>query len=154
MEFVYREAYEKKSIRLQNQYMQSMGERIRQLRKMMGLSQERLAELLEIKQPSLSDIETGKTETLASSTLVGLVKHLRTTHEFILQGADPDVGIETAIAQAELANIYAALSRDKRAELLGFARGLLAGSKIAEARDIPELRPPGPVPHKTRQKVV
>lgn len=106
-----------------------MGDRIRLLRKSMRLSQERLAELLEIKQPSLSSIETGKTQALAGATLAGLVQHLRTTQDFILYGADSEDELEDAMAQAELVSIHSALSPKKKAELVGFARGLLVGSR-------------------------
>ena len=75
-----------------------LGERIKQRREELGLRQVDVARLVKIKQPSLSLIESGETESLRAATLMGLAKALKTTPKWIMTGKgshDPDP-IQTA----------------------------------------------------------
>lgn len=66
--------------------MTSIGKRIRELRVAKGISQSTLAAGAGITQPSLSQIESGATESLSATTLDGLSKALGVTHAQLLHG--------------------------------------------------------------------
>ena len=75
-----------------------LGRRIAALREAKGLSQPALAKLIGIAQPSLSDIESGKTRSLKGNTLAGLIKHLDVTAESLL---DPSAESKGPLTLAE-----------------------------------------------------
>lgn len=94
--------------------MSTIGQRVRQLRKLRGFSQVELAQLVGISQGSLSLIEKNKTEVPAGDTVAGLCKALRTTPDFLIAGAgDPD-SIESAIQEHELVFLWRDLPEEAR----------------------------------------
>lgn len=103
-----------------------MGDRVRQLRLRHGLKAVDLARAIGIKQPSVFDIESGRTKTLRGNTLARLCEELRTTADFLLYGATGSVGIELATMEAELTYTVRALSPDRRVALIEYARFLMA----------------------------
>ena len=112
-----------------NPCMDSIGKRVKALRKSAGLTQAQLADLVGITQPSLSSIESDQSTKIRAATMNGLADALRTTTQYILFGREDGRSLENEIEQAELAHIYEDLPPDRRAQLLGFARGLHLGSK-------------------------
>lgn len=67
--------------------MHIKGDRVRQLRKTLGLSQEELAEAVAIDQTQISDYERSKGNPTASS-LVGLADALGTSADYLLGRTD------------------------------------------------------------------
>ena len=66
----------------------AMGKRIKRLRREQRLSQERLAELIDVSTPHMSNIENGKTR-FSLQVLVDLTNALKTTPDvLLLQEAD------------------------------------------------------------------
>lgn len=61
----------------------ALGNRVRQLRKERKLSQERLAELIDISVPHMSNIETGKTK-LSLQVLINLANALQVSPDVLL----------------------------------------------------------------------
>lgn len=102
--------------------MNTIGSRIRFLRKKRGLKQTALAQMVGITQGSLSLIENDETEVPAGRTLAGLCAALKTTPEFILGGeGDPD-SIEAAIQENELIHLWRDMPQEQRDMLLDVAR--------------------------------
>lgn len=67
----------------------NLGARIKRRREELGLQQIDLARRVGISQPSLSNIESGKTKSLRAATLVGLARALKTTTRWIMTGRGP-----------------------------------------------------------------
>lgn len=112
-----------------NGRMESIGGRVRALRTSRHLSQLALAKKLGITQSALSQIENGLTITLSGQVLAGLCEHLTTTSDFILEGADTESGLETAMQIAEVKSIMRKLPAQARETLVSQAR-LLARATI------------------------
>lgn len=64
--------------------MQSVGKRLKTARKRRGLTQAALAGLAHVKQPSISEIETGETKIIAGDTLLKLCSALRVRPQWLL----------------------------------------------------------------------
>lgn len=95
--------------------MDTIGSRVRALRKVRGYSQEALAALVGITQGSLSLIERNKTDVPAGSTLAGLCKALQTTPDFLIAGGGCDPGsIQSAIEGHELVFLWRELPDEAR----------------------------------------
>lgn len=104
--------------------MKKLGDRVKELRDARQLSQKQLAKLAGITQPSLSDIESGKTkgEDLKAPTLLGLASGLKADPEYLLNGkGDP--------LQYQLIYVYKKLSHAGRDQLLGNANRILSSER-------------------------
>lgn len=66
----------------------TFGERVRALRKLRNLSQDQLAKLADISQPSLSSIERGETQLgdIKDGTMTGLLRALAVNRPFLTRG--------------------------------------------------------------------
>lgn len=120
--------------------MSSIGARVRQLREDREMKSSELARAIGIRQPSLIDIEKGRTKTLRGNTLARLCEELRTTADFLLYGEMAPAGIELALMERELTMALRALTPERRIALIEYARFLLAqppGAKPAPARQAP-----------------
>lgn len=67
----------------------TLGERIRHARSLRGLSQTQLATMGGIKQPSMSDLETGETKEPMATTLIALANALRVRYEWLAHEEGP-----------------------------------------------------------------
>lgn len=99
----------------------SIGKTIARLRKARQLSQPELARRVGISQPSLSNIENDKTETLRGETLAGLCRELGVLPDTILRSA-PDANPAAVAQEAELTAIWRVLTTEDRSHLLAAAR--------------------------------
>lgn len=106
--------------------MSSIGERVRYLRELHGLSQATLARRIGIAAPSLSEIENNHTKSLKGKTLNGMCEHLRTTADYLIYGVDEGAGLQLATMEAELLFVIRALAPERRMALMEFARHLMA----------------------------
>lgn len=121
----------------------SIGQTIARLRKARQLSQPELARRVGISQPSLSNIENDKTETLRGETLAGLCRELGVLPDTILRSA-PNTN-PTAVAQeAELTAIWRVLTTEDRGHLLAAARAfrerMMPGRLSSVAADPDKIR--------------
>jgi transcriptional regulator with XRE-family HTH domain len=68
---------------------QTMGDRIRFLRKAKGLTQEQLAQQLGVSLAAVSHWEIGNTKNIKNQTFLALCKIFDTSQEFLVNGPDP-----------------------------------------------------------------
>lgn len=116
------------------------GERIKDLRKSMGLTQPELAELAKIKQASLSELETGETKRPRGDTLVRIAKALQVDPDWLITGAgSPARAVQPDEAQQELLAIWNDLAEANRIALMATARALL-GSQPKPTKNAPFKR--------------
>ncbi len=99
-----------------------LGERLRESREYLGLSQEAVAEALGIPRPSVSAIEAGKRK-VSSVELTRLARLYRRPYEFLLgeQGTNDDAVDDTS---KELYRAASELSDTDREQVLRFAQFL------------------------------
>ena len=81
--------------------MNKLKDRAKQARKLSGFNQPEAAKEIGITQPSLSDIETGKTSKIEATTLLGMVKAYQIDPFWLLyglktKGVKENVGIYNA----------------------------------------------------------
>jgi transcriptional regulator with XRE-family HTH domain len=113
--------------------MNTIGGRVRFLRKLRGFSQVELAALAGIAQGSLSLIEKNKTEMPAGDTLAGLCKALRTTPEYIVSGVEDPSSIESTVQEAELLHVWRSLPPDARQLVLDNASAVRKAFKPTQS---------------------
>ena len=83
--------------------IQGLGERLRHARKDRKLSQVSLAKAAGIKQPSLSELESGESKSISGDTLVSIAAALRVRPEWIVTGKGPrDVAPQQALTEDEI----------------------------------------------------
>lgn len=88
----------------------TLGERVRARRKELKMTQVALANLVGIKQPSLSDIENGETTEMKGSTLLQLAAALRMNPEFLRTGRGSMIlPIDPNVEESEALGIFRAL---------------------------------------------
>jgi transcriptional regulator with XRE-family HTH domain len=105
--------------------METIKERVKALRLGLRLSQTDLANRCGVTQPSIANIERGRTTEIKGYLLEALAKELNTTPAYILNGASTQVDHESSMMQAEIAAIFLKLSPDDQSALLRTARGML-----------------------------
>lgn len=108
--------------RVQNFCVSTIAKRIKVLRTSRMLTQVQLAALLNVKQNTISDLETGKSETMTAATLEALCRVLVTTPGFILYGSENELTLESHMQEAELVAIFRELPASAQSALLGSAR--------------------------------
>ncbi len=119
--------------------MDTIGARIKALRMGKQLNQAELARRVGIAQPSLYNIETGKTKSIKGYVLDALAKELNTTTSYLLEGADGPQGHETSMMLAEVQAIFRKLPEADQESLLRTARGLLATSTPSTLNPFPNV---------------
>lgn len=104
--------------------MENIGGRVKALRMAQGWSQTEAATHLSIKQPSLADIESGKTKSLAGLTLATMCRVFHTTAEYLMFGTAPHEDPELPLIEAEMLYMLRGMSPERRSALLESARGM------------------------------
>lgn len=104
----------------------SIAARVKALRAGRQLSQAKLAEEVGCSQPTVANIERGRTQEIKGYVLARLAAALHTTPEYILRGGNDPEAIDGAADEAELLGIFRRLSKEDRAQLLRQARGMIA----------------------------
>src|SRR6476469_353105 len=82
--------------------MNTIGSRVKLLRKGRQMTQEALAKAIGISQPALSMIESGATESVSGEVLAGLCREITTTSDFVLYGSGTVDDFESAMQIAEV----------------------------------------------------
>ena len=106
--------------------METIGARVRMLRMSKNLSQNRLAELCGVSQPTIANIERGRTTEVKGYVLSALARVLISTEQFILHGVDGDDGHEADLMLAELSAIWRMQPLADKHALTRAARGMVA----------------------------
>lgn len=101
--------------------MKTLAERAKFARKKANLNQNTAAKKIGIKQPSLSDIETGKTKNLAASTLIGIAKAYKVNATWLETGKDEKKTIkeESALYNAE---VMPAIKKSDQVPVIGMVQ--------------------------------
>ena len=110
--------------------MESIGQRVARLRASRQISQAKLAEEVGCAQPTIANIERGRTTQIKGYVLQALASALGTTPEHILDGGTQG-DTEDSSLQAELIRIWHKLPKGHRETLLQTARGLLRAAEIS-----------------------
>lgn len=120
--------------------MPTIGERVKRLREGRLISQRQLAEEVGVKQPTIANIEGGRTKQIKGYVLEKLAEALNTTTSYILTGDKHQGAADEAAIQAELVGIWKKLPEPYRTTLLQTARGLLKAAEVTP----PTLKAPQP----------
>lgn len=130
--------------------MPSIGSRVARLRAARLISQAQLAQEVGVSQPTIANIERGRTTEIKGYVLERLAKALNTTGKYILEGEASEGGVGSAASEAELVGIWHKLPSPHQDTLLQTARGLLRAAEITPPTvPAPAVRPPA----KLRQPV-
>lgn len=105
--------------------MDTIANRLKSLRISKRLSQRQLAASCGVSQPTIANIERGRTTEIKGYVLEALAKELSTTSMYILEGVTNHRTHEQAMMVAELRSIFGKLSIDDQHQLVRMARGLL-----------------------------
>lgn len=97
---------------------------MRALRTGLAMTQAELARRCEVTQPSIANIEGGRTTEIKGYLLERLARELHTTPAYILQGAKSEDDHEATMLQAELVAIFAKLAPEDQQALIRSARGM------------------------------
>jgi hypothetical protein len=100
-----------------------------------------------IKQPSLHNIESGKTVTLRGATLAGLCRALGVTPDMILKGGTASPSPETMLYEQELLSAWRQMTQKDQDHLLAIARALRDKMKTAAPKPI------APTPSGEKQRI-
>lgn len=72
----------------ENGHMETMGDRIRTLRKSKGWTQQKLADELGVTREAVSQWESGEIKNIKLATFLALIELFGTTHEYLVHGPD------------------------------------------------------------------
>jgi len=105
-------------------FMETIGARVTALRKSKRLSQRALADACEVSQPTIANIERGRTTEVKGYVLEALARELNTSTTYLLEGAEDEDGHEADMRRVELVAIFQRLSEADQEALLRAARGM------------------------------
>ena len=105
-------------------FMQDIGGRVRSLRTGMQISQRDLAKKCGLSQPTIANIERGRTTELKGYVLEALARELNTTQGFILNGPDSIDDHESVMMETEINAIFKSLSMEERETVLKVLRAM------------------------------
>lgn len=125
--------------------METIGQRVAALRAARRISQQALADEIDVSQPTIANIERGRTTEIKGYVLDKLARALNTTTTFILKGDVQQGGADEAATQAELVGVWLKLPPAHRDTLLQTARGLLRAAEVSPPTS-PSPRKPAAVP--------
>lgn len=101
--------------------IQSLGERLREARRARKVTQAQLAKAAGVKQPSISELETGETKMISGDTLIAISSALRVRPEWLLTNRgqmEDDVGATLSPDERQLLANYRAATPRWRVSLL------------------------------------
>jgi len=113
-------------------HMDTLGKRVRGLRKTHGLTQTQLAQKVGVSQSAISDIESGDTKVTLGPTMAALCAALRTNPDWLQSGhGSPGPAVTTGIDEGELLAIFRVLPEEMRTALMMTARSMQAATAPA-----------------------
>lgn len=124
--------------------METIAKRVTALRKAKRLSQRKLADLCGVSQPTIANIERGRTLEVKGYVLDALAVALNTSVSYILHGVESEHAHESAMFLVELSAIFPRLDIEDQEAMLRFARGALQSTNAKPSQAVPFLRLPAP----------
>jgi transcriptional regulator with XRE-family HTH domain len=118
-------------------FMQTMGNRVKALRISKRMTQQQLADAIDVTQPAITKIEKGKTQVVTSVVLDKLAKELSSTSSYILHGSTNSEDHEHAMISAEMVAIFMSLPLVDKETILRIARSMSSEKK--QAKKVPQL---------------
>lgn len=104
----------------------SVGSRIKALRIEKGMDQGELARAAKIKQSTLSDLESGRSQRPRGDSLVRLAAVLQVDHDWLMTGHGlPLPKVQPDIDESHLLAMYRAMTDANRSALIATARALM-----------------------------
>ena len=122
--------------------MSTIGERVTALRTSRRLSQRKLAELCGVSQPTIANIERGRTIEIKGYVLDALAIALNTSASYVLHGVLSENEHEASMYAVELSAIYKRLQPADQDTLLRMARTMLQSVSAPSHVSSPFLRLP------------
>lgn len=104
-------------------HMETIGLRVRSLRKVAGLNQTELARVVGLDQSTISDIERGSNVQFSGKALLKMAEALKTSPFFIIYGQDIPA-LSLSPDEAELVTVYRQAPPDQRTALITLARAM------------------------------
>ena len=118
-----------------------VGKRIKERRDLLGVTQDQLAALAGITQPTLSSIERGDTKRPEAVTILAIAAALRTSPYLLVYDHVPPSAMQHTVAA--LVDLWDRLDEDQRKQVVAYAQ------ELDDSRgDPPKLLP---APTKTKQ---
>jgi len=124
--------------------METIGQRVAALRTARRLSQRKLAELCGVSQPTVANIERGRTNEVKGYVLEALAVALNTTVAYLLHGVVNENEHEVSMFAVELSTIFRRLEPADQDTLLRMARTMLQSGGNHIPQPVPFLRLPAP----------
>ena len=113
-----------------------IGERVRQHRKLAGLTQMALSKRAGIRQSSLSEIERGETHSLRGDTLIQLARALQISPDYLRTGRGDPAALSAATEdESQLLAIFRSVPASAQAAIMGAATGVLRAQPEPSAAD-------------------
>lgn len=105
------------------------GQRVRQKRKALGMTQHDLAKRAGVEQPTISDLERDVTQSVSAATMLRVAAVLETNPHYLMTGrGDPDAMLPEG-SSAQLLEIFSSLTPTNQAAALAAASALLDSQK-------------------------
>lgn len=104
--------------------MNEVGKRVATLRKAMRISQRELSARCEISQPTVANIERGRTHEVKGYVLEALARELNTSTGFILYGAETEDDHEDTMMITEITHIFRKLTRQEKDTVITVVRAM------------------------------
>lgn len=121
--------------------MKTIGSRLRARRKELKLTQVQVAQRAGIKQGTLSELETDKTNAPAGLTLAGLCRALETNARWVLEGkGDHVASYPRSDSEQEAMELFQAMTPEQQELWVKIGQTMIDQNRPGPAG--PELRPP------------
>lgn len=112
--------------------MDDIGQRIRKLRLERKLTQGQLAKAIGITQGSLTQLETGKSKSPASTTLTELARVFEVDPDWLMTGkGSPQAPVALSDKEAELVLVFRELSTEGQDYVIGRAKSVQRDERAA-----------------------
>ena len=104
--------------------MSDIGKRVVSLRTSRQISQRELASRCELSQPTIANIERGRTKEIKGFVLEALARELNTTTGFLLDGAQTPADHETTMMLMELSAVFKKMPMQEQETLMRMIRAM------------------------------
>ena len=122
----------------------TLAARVTALREKKGWSQRKLAAECGVAQPTIANIERGRTHEVKGYVLEALAKALNTSTSYLLHGVEAKHDPKTAMYLVELNAIFPKLGQEDQAGIMRAARNALPHAPPKAPPPVPFLRLLGP----------
>lgn len=119
--------------------MQNIGTRVAALRVGKQVSQRELADRCGVSQPTIANIERGRTTEVKGYVLEALARELSVSSKFILEGVKSEHDHETTMLNTELSHIFWELNQTDRDTIMTVARAMHGKKPAKPHKNLPVI---------------